>query len=102
MNEVDLHNFIGRCPCDTLESIFPSSGKRKITAEQIKEAIVFEESAGHEETIMLFYRYLLQLEKYEAGMMNSTSLWRGILCRVHVSSQEKKLKKNKILRIPNK
>ena len=64
-------------------------------AEQIKEAIVFEESAGHEETIMLFFRYLLQLEKYEAGMMNSTSLWRGILCPVHVSSQEKKLKKTK-------
>lgn len=91
MNEVDLHKFIGQCPCDTLESIFPNSGKR-IKAEQIK-AIVFEESAGHEETIMLFFRYHSQLEKYEAGMMNSTSLWRGILCPVHVSSQENKIRK---------
>ena len=43
-----------------------------ITAEQIKVAVVFEESSKNEDTIMLFFQYLYQLEKYEAGIPKLT------------------------------
>ena len=67
MNEFGLHAFIGTCAPDTLEDLFPNIGKKILDAQQVKEAVVFEEDTGHEETIMFFFQYLLDLEKYEAG-----------------------------------
>ena len=73
MNEVRLHSFMGNCGIDVVESIFPRSEMRRISAEQIKEAIAFEGSTGHEDIIMYFYDYLTELEKYEAGIIVSYS-----------------------------
>ena len=67
MNEVGLHTFIGECSLETLGILFPPSKTRYISAEVVKHSVVFEESAGHEETIVLFFEYLAQLEKYEPG-----------------------------------
>ncbi len=64
MNEVGLHMFLGKCPSETVELIFPASEKRYITAQQVKDAVVFEESVGHEDTIMFF--------------MNTSSSWRNM------------------------
>lgn len=67
MNDVNLHSFIGNCSLETLDILFPMSAKRHITALEIKDACVFEESVGHEDIVILFYQYLSQLEKYESG-----------------------------------
>ena len=72
MDEVNFHTFIGKCPAETLELLFPKMEKKMITAEQIKAAVVFEESSENEDTIMLFFQYLYQLEKYEAGIPKLT------------------------------
>lgn len=56
--------------------IFPKCEKRFIPADELKEAVVFEESAGHEDTILHFYGYLLELEKYEAGEVVASLLWK--------------------------
>lgn len=72
MNEVNLHTFIGKCPAETLQRLFPNVEKKIITVEQMKAVVVFEESSGREETITLFFQYLSQLEKYEAGTANVT------------------------------
>ena len=72
MNEVNLHTFIGKCPAETLELLFPNVEKKIITAEQMKAVVVFEESCGREDTITLFFQYLSELEKYEAGIANVT------------------------------
>jgi hypothetical protein len=72
MNEVNLHAFTGKCLPETLEVIFPVSKKRRIAAEHVKDAVAFEESVEHEDTIILFYQYLCDLEKYETGMVNNT------------------------------
>ena len=66
-----LHSFLGRCGPDTLDSIFPSSEKRRITFDEMKEITVFEETEGHEETITYWHNYLLQLSKYEPGINNT-------------------------------
>ena len=70
MNEVNFHTFIGKCPAETLELLFPKMEKKMITAEQIKVAVVFEESSKNEDTI--FFQYLYQLEKYEEGIPKLT------------------------------
>ena len=67
MNECSVHNFIGRCSEETLHSIFPRCEERFITAEELKQSIVFEQSTGYEDVIKLFFTYLLELEKYEPG-----------------------------------
>ena len=67
MNECSVHNFIGRCSEETLQSIFPRCEERFITAEELKQSIVFEQSAGYEDIVQHFFTYLLELEKYEPG-----------------------------------
>ena len=69
MNEVRLHSFMGKCGIDVVEHIFPRCEMRRITAEQVKAAIVFEDSTGHEDIIVYFYDYLTELEKYEEGII---------------------------------
>ena len=70
MNDANLHSFIGKCSLEVLDVLFPVSSKRHITAQEIKDVCVFEESSGHEDTIALFYQYLSQLEKYETGTVH--------------------------------
>ena len=67
MNEVNLHTFIGKCPAEILELLFPNIDKKIITTEQMKAAVAFEERCTHEDTIALFFEYLSHLEKYEAA-----------------------------------
>ena len=61
MSECSVHNFIGRCSEETLQSIFPRCEERFITAEELKQCLVFEESTGHEDVIqhsfMLFLNW---------------------------------------------
>ena len=73
MNECSVHNFIGRCSEETLQSIFPRCEERFITAEELKQCVVFEESTGHEDVIQHFFMYLLELEKYEPGEWQNIS-----------------------------
>lgn len=68
MNEVCLHDFIGKCSMDDLSTVFPTCAMWYIKAEQVKDAIIFEESTGHEETIGYLYTYHLDLEKYKQGI----------------------------------
>ena len=70
MNDVNLHSFIGKCSLEVLDVLFPVSSKRRITAQEIRDVCCFEESSGHEDTIVLFYQYLSQLEKYETGTVH--------------------------------
>ena len=67
MNEVGLHTFIGKCGAELIETLFPTSDKFRLTGEEMKEAIVFEESVGNEITIAMFFQYIDFLEKYEEG-----------------------------------
>ncbi len=72
MNEVGLHDFIGKCGSlepEVLESIFPMSEKRRITFEQLEHVMVFVESEGYEQTITYWFNYLHKLAKYDAGMV---------------------------------
>ena len=50
-----------------IETLFPTSEKLRLTGEEMKEAIVFEESVGNEITIAMFLQYIDFLEKYEEG-----------------------------------
>ena len=67
MNEVGLHTFIGKCGADLVETLFPMSDKRRFTAKEIEEAIVFEEPEGNDITIAMFFQYIDFLEKYDEG-----------------------------------
>ena len=51
-----------RCFEETLQSIFPRYEERFITAEELKQCVVFEQSTGHEDVIQHFFMYLLELE----------------------------------------
>lgn len=68
MNEIGLHDFIGECGPQVLESIFPASEKRKITFEQLEHAMVLVETEGHEQTITYWFNYLCKLAKYDTGI----------------------------------
>ena len=74
MNEVGLHDFIGKCTPEVLDSIFPTSAKRRVTFEQVENAMIFVETEGHEQTISYWYNYLHKLAKYDTG---NVILWRG-------------------------
>ena len=69
MNEVGLHNFLGKCGPEVLESIFPTSEKRRITFEQVEHVMVLVETEGHEQTITYWFNYLHKLARYDAGMV---------------------------------
>ena len=57
MNKVGLHDFIGKCAPEVLDSIFPTSKKQRVTFEQVEHNMVVEhamvcvETKGHEQTI---------------------------------------------------
>ena len=68
MNEIGLHDFIGKCEPEVLESIFPTSEKRRIMFEQLDHAMVFVETDGYEQTITYWFNYLRKLAKYDAGV----------------------------------
>ena len=72
MNEVSLHSFLGRCTIDMVESIFPTSDKRFMTASEVKDVMVFEDSEGNEQSITFWYEYLSYLEKYQTGTVHHT------------------------------
>ena len=67
MNAVGFHNFLGKCGMEIIESVFPKSEMRHITAKQMEEAMTFEGSIGHEHIVQFLFNYLLELEKYEEG-----------------------------------
>ena len=52
-----LHDFIGKCTPEVLDSIFPTSKKQRVTFEQVEHNMVVEhamvcvETKGHEQTI---------------------------------------------------
>ena len=75
MEEVHLHSFLGRCGSDTLNSIFPTSEKQRITFEEMKEIRVFEETEDHEQTITYWHNYLLLLSNYEPGIFDTVSVY---------------------------
>ena len=62
-----MHAFIGKFGAELIETLFPASEKLRLTGEEMKEAIVFEESVGNEITIAMFFQYIDFLEKYEEG-----------------------------------
>ena len=70
MEEVHLHSFHGRCVSDTLNSIFPTAEKQRITFEEMKE---FDETEDHKQTITSWHNYPLLLSNYEPGIFDTVS-----------------------------
>jgi hypothetical protein len=67
MNEVGLHSVLGGFRLSTVETIFPMSCMKKVSVDQMKEVIIFEEPEGKEDTIAMSYLYLDFLAKYTDG-----------------------------------
>ena len=70
MEDAGLHSFIGHLPTNMLEIVFPPIEKRRLSFDEIKEVLIFEEEKENERTFAFFTEYLYFLAKYEEGTIN--------------------------------